>query len=115
MRQAWSYVLQPASAINPSGLFLAAVKLVSVVRLGVDVHPGARRLHVAAHHMQAVADNRPGKSMAPYRHVGKDRPAIRRRVIRFERPESEHRDVILSLAAGDVDLSAPGARGHCAA
>src|SRR6266849_3347043 len=117
MRQALSYLLQPviSTLINPSELFLPAVKLVSVVRLRMDVHPGARRLHVAAHHMQAVADDGPGESMAPYGHVGKDRPAVRRRVVRFERAESEHRDVILSLAAGDVDLPAPGARGHRAA
>ena len=50
-----------------SGLFLAAVKLVRVVRLGVDVHPRACRLHVTAHHMQAVADDTSGQPMARHR------------------------------------------------
>jgi hypothetical protein len=43
------------------------VELESIVFFAVDVHAGARRLHIAADHVQAVADDGAGQPVTRYR------------------------------------------------
>src|SRR3954463_12513786 len=60
-------------------------EFVSVVRVGMDVHPGAGGLHVAAHHVKALADHGAGEAVARDRHGSQRLPRVRDRIVGLER------------------------------
>ena len=56
-----------------------------IVVRGMHVHTRSRRLHVAAHHVQAVADHGARQPVPRHRHRGQHRPRIARRVVGLQR------------------------------
>src|SRR5437879_5614324 len=74
-----------------------------------------RRLGVAAHRIEPVADHSGGESVARMRHRGQHLPAIERGVVGFDRAVGGEQLAVLVFAAGDNDVIVVDAPAHGAA
>src|SRR5256885_9087826 len=80
-------------------------EFVGVVRVGINVHARAGRLHIPAHHVKALADHGASEAVARDRHRPQGLPGVRRRIVGLERAERGHHSGRLVFAAGDVQLA----------
>src|SRR5947207_3791905 len=96
-------------------LFSATVELESVVRVAVHLHAGTGRLHIAADHVQTVADHGARQAVSRHRQRRQHGPAVACRVVCLQRAEGVHHLRVLTFAAGDIDAPAVDARRHRAA
>src|SRR5262249_58188184 len=80
------------------------IELQRLIERHVRVGAAGGRLRVAAHRVEAVADDAAGEAVARVGHGRQDRPPVHRRVVGLDRAERAEHATVLEFAASHDDL-----------